>query len=125
MCYVNEAIRFDEDKKSVKTDFNTKLTSGQNTKLGDFQQIRCSKEMNESCEIDLYPKCTWMCCVFPKSHLVHLVCSKMWQYVQVDEDKVDEFKRQVKKGIVNVADYGRVLFAGWGQDPPPQVIKWA
>ena len=122
LCYVTEAITFDEENQSVVTNFNTKLTSKQTTKLGDFRQIRCSKEINESCEVDPYPKITWMDRVFPKSHLVHLVRSKMWQYVQVDEDKVDEFKCQVKKGIVNVADYGRVLYAGLGQDPPPQVI---
>ena len=121
LCYVNEAIRFDEDEQSVVTDFNTELTSGQNTKLGDFRQIRCSKKVDESCEVGLYPKCTWMDCVFPKSHLVYLVRSRMWQYVQVDKHKVDEFKTRVSAGKVNVADYGRVLYAGWGQDPPPEV----
>ena len=121
LCYVNEAIRFDEDQKSVVTEFNTKLTSGQNTKLGDFRQIRCSKEMKEPCEVDQYCKTTWEDRMFPKSHLVYLVRSRKWQYVQVDEDKVDEFKQQVNKGIVNVAYYGRVLIAGWGQDPPPDV----
>ena len=52
----------------------------------------------------------------------YLVCSRKWQYVVVDEDKVDEFKQQVDKGIVNVADYGRVLFSGWGQEPLPEVM---
>ena len=122
LCYVNEAIQFDEDKKSVMTDFNTKLTSGQNTKLGDFRQIRCSQTMYDQCGVKLDTKYTWIDRVFPKSHLVHLVRSKMWQYVQVDEDKVDEFKSQIDKGIVNVADYGKVLLTGWGQDPPQQVI---
>ena len=123
LCYVTEAIKFDKEKQSVVTSFNTKLTSKQTTKLGDFRQIRCSKEMYEPCEVNLYPKITWEDRVFPKSHLVHLVRSKTWQYVQVDEDKVDEFKQQVDKGIVNVADYGRVLYSGLGQDPPPQVMR--
>ena len=35
---------------------------------------------------------------------------------------MDEFKQQVNKGIVNVADYGRVLFSGWRQEPPPEVM---
>ena len=39
-----------------------------------------------------------------------------------DEAKVDEFKYQANKGKVNVADYGRVLFAGWRQDLPPEMI---
>ena len=123
LCYVNEAIRFDEEKKSVMTDFNTKLTSGQNTKLGDFRQIRCSMETKELCDVDLQGKTTWEDRVFPKSNLVYLVRSRKWQYVVVDEDKVDEFKYQIDKGKVNVTDYGRVLFAGWGQDPPPDVTQ--
>ena len=77
--------------------------------------------MKEPCEVDQYCKTTWEDCMFPKSNLVYLVRSRKWQYVQVDEDKVDEFKQQVDKGIVNVAYYGRVLIAGWGQDPPPDV----
>ena len=52
----------------------------------------------------------------------YLVRSRKWQYVQVDEDKVNEFKQQVDKGIVNVADCGRVLFSGWRQEPPPKVM---
>ena len=123
LCYVNEAIRFDEDEQSVVTDFNTKLTSGQNTKLGDFRQIRCSKKTNEPCEVDSHHKLTWMERVFPKTNLIHLVRSRMWQYVLVDEEKLDDFKNQVNKGKVNVADYGRVLLSGWGQDPPPQTMR--
>ena len=54
LCYVNEAIQFDENEWSVVTDFHIKLTSGQNTNLGNFRQIDCSKEENELCEVDLY-----------------------------------------------------------------------
>ena len=57
LCYVNEAIAFDETNKTVVTAYHKKLSSGQTTKLGDFRQIRCNKVEEETCAVD--PTYTW------------------------------------------------------------------
>ena len=119
LCYVNEAITFDETNKTVVTDYNKQLSSGQTAKLGNFRQLRCSKAAEEPCEVD--HKCTWEDRMFHESQPVYLVHSKMWHYVLIAEDKIEAFKAKFKTGTINVADYGTVLYSGWGEDPPEDV----
>ena len=125
LCYITEANIFDDINKYVVTYYNKKLSSGQTTKCGDFRRIRCSKTATETCEID--STCTWEDRIF-KTRLVHLVRGKIrgstvWHYVLVDEDKVEDFKAKVDTGTIDVADYGKTLYSGWGEDPPKDTVR--
>ena len=127
LCYITEANEYDEINKYVVTYPNKKLSSGQTTKLGEFTDIRCSKTATETCEID--STFTWEDRIFCKSNLVYLVqiCDEdrgkpVWYYVLVDEDKVEDFETKFKHGTIYVADYGTVLYSGWGQDPPKNIV---
>jgi len=46
-----------------------------------------------------------------------------WNYVRVDSLKLPMFLRQIKTGIIDVADYGEVLFSGWGKEPPEEIRR--
>ena len=125
LCYINEAFTYDEVDKRLVIHGNVQLSSGQNTAMGDFRSIRCSKNAKETCEID--STCTWEDRMFNKSHRVFLVRSKdrgfaIWQYVLVDLDKVDAFIIQFNTGRGNVSDYGTVLYSGRGQNPPKDSV---
>ena len=90
-----------------------------------FRRIRCSKNAKETCEID--SAYTWEDRIFNKSHRVFLVRSKdrgkpTWQYVLINENKVDAFEIQFNTGRGNVSNYGKVLYSGSGQDPPKDIV---
>ncbi|CAK8162348.1 hypothetical protein CAXC1_120030 [Candidatus Xenohaliotis californiensis] len=62
-----------------------------------------------------------------KSDLVYLVRGKdgeksAWHYVLVDRPKLQIFLRKTQGGSLDVADYGKVLYSGWGQDPPQDIV---
>ena len=125
LCYITEANRFDENNKLVVTDYNKTLSSGQTTKLGDLTQIRCSKTTTETCEVD--STCTWEDRIFRKGHRVYLICGKendkqAWYYILVNEDKLEHFKTQLCTGIMKLVKYGTILYSGWGQDPPQDIV---
>jgi hypothetical protein len=44
-----------------------------------------------------------------------------WHYVLVDKAKKEMFLAAARGGSLDVADYGEVLYSGWGQDPPPEI----
>ena len=46
-----------------------------------------------------------------------------WYYVLLDEDKTDSFNAKVNTGTIDFPDYGTVLYSGWGQDPPTDIIR--
>ena len=99
------------------------LDSGQKSRIGDFRSIRCHKKSSEPCEIRP-SHTTWENRLF-KGRFVYLVRGKdrgkpAWHYVLVDEDKVEDFKTKVATGNIDVADYGKVLSSGWGEDPPEE-----
>ena len=126
LCYITEANEFDETNKYVVTYSHKKLSSGQTTKLGEFTNIRCSKTATETCEIDF--TCTWEDRIFTEFYQIYLVRGKdegkqAWHYVLVDEDKIEDFNAKVNTGTIDVADYGTVLYSGWGQDPPKDIIR--
>lgn len=33
------------------------------------------------------------------------------------------FKQAIKSGSLDVADYGEVLYSGWGEKPPQSVVE--
>lgn len=45
-----------------------------------------------------------------------------WHYVLVNPGKNEMFQEQSKTGSVDAADYGKILYSGWGQDLPQSII---
>ena len=45
-----------------------------------------------------------------------------WSYVLVDEDKLLAFKAKIITGKLDVTEYGTVLYSGWGQGPPEDIV---
>ena len=126
LCYITEANEFDEINKRVVFYGNMKLSSGQTTKYGDFKRIHCSKTATKTCEVD--STCTWEDRILTELRLVYLVRGKdrdrvAWHYVLVDRDKIEAFKAKVDTGTIDVADYGEVLYSGWGKDPPKHIVR--
>lgn len=61
------------------------------------------------------------------SELVYLVRGKdngidAWHYVFVAKNKLPLFLKKVDSGSIDVAEYGNVLYSGWGQDPSQDII---
>jgi hypothetical protein len=46
-----------------------------------------------------------------------------WHYVKIDALKEPLFKQAIKSGSVDVADFGEVIFSGWGEKPPQSVVE--
>ncbi|WP_333023546.1 hypothetical protein [Wolbachia endosymbiont of Pentidionis agamae] len=45
-----------------------------------------------------------------------------WHYVLVDKDKKELFLAHSRRGSLDVADYGKVMYSGWGEDPPQEIV---
>ena len=41
----------------------------------------------------------------------------------VDPKKKSMFLTAANSGTLNVADYGRILYSGWGEDPSEDIIQ--
>ncbi len=62
-----------------------------------------------------------------RSDLVYLVRGKdrgksAWHYVLVDKEKREMFLAKSRTGSIDVADYGEILYSGWGEDPPQAIV---
>ncbi|WCR53509.1 MAG: hypothetical protein PG981_000531 [Wolbachia endosymbiont of Ctenocephalides orientis wCori] len=62
-----------------------------------------------------------------RSDLIYLVRGKdrgksAWHYVLVDKDKREMFLAKSRTGAMDVADYGEILYSGWGEDPPQDIV---
>lgn len=44
-----------------------------------------------------------------------------WHYVLVDPPKLQVFRAKTQGGSLDVADYGKVLYSGWGKTPPEEI----
>ena len=44
-----------------------------------------------------------------------------WVYVKVDSPKLPLFQHALRQGTVDAAQYGEVIFSGWGEKPPEEV----
>ena len=100
-----------------------KLSESQQTSGVDFTIIQCRRD--EECEIPAHH--TWMDRII-NGRYVYLVRGKdkdkpAWHYVLVDEKKENQFKAQVATGNIDVAEYGKILYSGWGKDPPEEKKK--
>lgn len=62
-----------------------------------------------------------------RGDLVYLVRGKdqgrqAWYYVHVDRPKLNRFLVRIGGGSLNLEDYGKVLYKGWGNDPPGEIV---
>jgi hypothetical protein len=63
-----------------------------------------------------------------KANRLNLVLTKTkegqpaWWYVLVDAPKLDAFYAAMESGGVDLADYGKIVKSGYGEEPP-RVIK--
>ena len=46
-----------------------------------------------------------------------------WHFVKVDALKLPLFLKQSKTGCIDVAEFGEVLFSGWGSEPPQDIYQ--
>lgn len=46
-----------------------------------------------------------------------------WHYVLIEKMKLPIFLEMVKGESIDVAKYGKVLYSGWGEDPPEDIVK--
>ena len=46
-----------------------------------------------------------------------------WYYVFVEKLKLSHFLKMIEAGSLNLDDYGKVLYSGWGQDPPDEIAE--
>ena len=86
-----------------------------------FTEIICNNKPDQQCQYTDSENDTWENRL--ASDRVYCVHSEdrgtpTWYYVLVDEDKVQAFIDKVKSGNIDVADYGKVLYSGWGKGPP-------
>lgn len=62
------------------------------------------------------------------SSLVYLVRGKdrgkpAWHYVLIENQvKKQLFLKQVSTGTCKVTDFGEILYSGWGEDPPQDIV---
>ncbi|MEY2393307.1 ankyrin repeat domain-containing protein [Wolbachia endosymbiont of Tettigetta isshikii] len=59
-----------------------------------------------------------------KKFLKNIVDKSLYHYVLVDPDKKEMFLEQSKTCSTlarKIGDYGRILYSGWGQDPPESI----
>ncbi|WP_168463833.1 hypothetical protein [Wolbachia endosymbiont of Ctenocephalides felis wCfeT] len=62
-----------------------------------------------------------------RSDLIYLVRGKdrgrsAWHYVLVDKEKREMFLAKSRTGSMDVADYGEILYSGWGEDPSQEIV---
>ncbi|QKX01253.1 hypothetical protein GOY14_02885 [Wolbachia endosymbiont of Dipetalonema caudispina] len=62
-----------------------------------------------------------------RSDLIYLVRGKdrgrpAWHYILVDKDKKEMFLAKSRTGSMDVADYGEILYSGWGENPSQEII---
>jgi tetratricopeptide (TPR) repeat protein len=60
--------------------------------------------------------------------LVYLVRGKdegrpAWHYVLIEQVNLPAFLRMLKTGSIDVSEYGVILHSGWGENPPPEIVK--
>ena len=46
-----------------------------------------------------------------------------WHYVKLDILKLPLFQKALKSDEMDVADYGEILFSGWGANPPDDIRR--
>lgn len=63
-----------------------------------------------------------------KGELVYLLRGKdtgrdAWHYILIDKMKLPLFKHALATGTVDATQYGKVLYSGWGTEPPQDIME--
>ena len=126
LSYCLHGMTFDKNSRYIRHRVPHEIRESQHSTGRDFTEMYCGKGVDEECEED--DSNTWELKL--QSQRVYLVRGKdkgrpAWHYVLVvdDEDTIDNFLKTVKSGKVNVANYGEILFSGFGEDPPNEVTE--
>jgi tetratricopeptide (TPR) repeat protein len=46
-----------------------------------------------------------------------------WHYILVAQDKLSLFKQKLGTGNIDVSEYCKILYSGWGENPPPEIVE--
>jgi hypothetical protein len=44
-----------------------------------------------------------------------------WYYIQLEKSKLEMFKAKLKTDSFELTDYGKILYSGWGAEPPENI----
>ena len=63
-----------------------------------------------------------------KGDMVYLLRGKdaekdAWHYILIDKMKLPLFKHALSTGTGDAAQYGKVLYSGWGTEPPADIVE--
>ena len=110
---------------------NSTIKPGQTPCALDTTKICCFNSPQGECKWLLIPEGTdWSWSQLVDSiqrrniiNRIYLIRGKVkgkqaWHYVLVKSHLLKKIEDQTASGTVNVADYGHVLYSGWGTDPP-------
>jgi hypothetical protein len=53
----------------------------------------------------------------------HYGDKRTWHYVLVDKIKLPILMMDAKRGVVDIARYGQIVFSGFGAEPPAEVVR--
>ena len=100
---------------------SNEIHEGQHPSGLDFTRVRCKNKIDEPCT--MVPGSTWQRWSTAKRLFVVRGTDKgrpAWHYLLVvdDEDTITAFHKKIKEGSLDVANYGKIIESGWGQDPP-------
>ena len=61
-----------------------------------------------------------------RNYLIRLVRGKnqgekAWWFVRVHPEKFEKYKIAVRTEALDLADYGEILYSGWGENPPEDI----
>ena len=144
-CRANEVAQSLYNSTQVwKNDKNTRGLYCNPSKAEDPQHytwlnsthIRCNKTIEQPCTLP--PDLTWQKQLAKEASdevgkRLYIVRGKdrgrpAWHYVLLPDNKEETkeaFKTQVRTGHIDVADYGKILKSGSGEEPPMEVKEWA
>ena len=100
---------------------SNEIHEGQHPSGLDFTCVQCKNKIDEPCT--MAPGSTWQ--RRSTAERLFIVRGKdrgqpAWHYVLLvdDEDTITAFHKKLKEGSLDVANYGKIIESGWGQDPP-------
>ena len=109
---------------------NRELSSGQMTWWFDFTAIRCGLEPDEPCEYNSHDEVElkWMNIIGKSIRLTkgNDGGRPAWYFVVIDKEKWVQMNEEMSLqdgNIYNVViKYGKILFSGFGEDPPQDLV---
>ena len=123
LSYVDDAVKIRNGNIWFSTWKETR--SGRVTAArGDFTMLCCGRKEDAKCEIEPSYGWKWEERLFTDSRRLYLVRGttgedrdNVWHYILVEEEKLALFKIRLQAGIIDLANYGEVLYSGLGKEP--------